>query len=136
MNKDAASSAQPRRKSFAHVAEASWGKGLSTLLRITRMTLRHPWQVAITIVSTFIAATLQLFIPRLLGHAVDQAQGVIAAGAGAAAERALWTTALMLLVVSIAARPLHDGPELLSAKRSAITPATSCAWRSTRRSSA
>ena len=101
MNKDAVSSAQQRGKSFAHVAEASWGKGLSTLLRITRMTLRHPWQVAITIVSTFIAATLQLFIPRLLGRAVDQAQGVMAAGAGAAAEHALWTTALTLLVVSI-----------------------------------
>ena len=61
------------------------------------MTLRHPWQVAIAIVSTFIAATLQLFIPRLLGQAVDQAQGVMAAGAGAAAEHALWTTALILL---------------------------------------
>ena len=59
------------------MAEASWGKGLSTLLRITRMTLRHPWQVAITIVSTFVAATLQLFIPRLLGQAIDQAQGVM-----------------------------------------------------------
>ena len=82
MSKDATSSAPQRGKSFAHVAEASWGKGLSTLLRITRMTLRHPWQVAITIVSTFIAATLQLFIPRLLGQAIDQAQGVMAAGAG------------------------------------------------------
>ncbi|WP_407067730.1 ABC transporter ATP-binding protein [Mesorhizobium sp. CU2] len=66
-----------------------------------RMTLRHPWQVTITIVSTFIAATLQLFIPRLLGRAIDQAQGVMAAGGGAVAEQALWTTALTLLVVSI-----------------------------------
>lgn len=98
---DATSSAQKRGKSFAHVAEASWGKGLSTLLRIVRMTLRHPWQVAVTLVSTFIAATLQLFIPRLLGRAIDQAQGVMAAGAGTAAEQALWNTALTLLVVSI-----------------------------------
>ena len=44
MNKDAAGGAQQRRKSFAHVAEASWGKGLNALMRITRMTLRHPWQ--------------------------------------------------------------------------------------------
>ncbi|WP_287342367.1 ABC transporter ATP-binding protein [Mesorhizobium sp.] len=98
---DATSGAAKRGKSFVHVAEASWGKGLSTLLRIVRMTLRHPWQVAITIVSTFIAATLQLFIPRLLGRAIDQAQGVLTAGAGPAAERALWDTALALLVVSI-----------------------------------
>nr|WP_123150809.1 ABC transporter ATP-binding protein [Mesorhizobium delmotii] len=101
MRTDATSGAAKRGKSFVHVAEASWGKGLSTLLRIVRMTLRHPWQVAITIVSTFIAATLQLFIPRLLGRAIDQAQGVLTAGAGPAAEHALWTTALTLLVVSI-----------------------------------
>ena len=101
MNKDATSSAPERGKSFAHVAEASWGKGLGTLLRITRMTLRHPWQVAITIGSTFVAATLQLFIPRLLGRAIDQAQGVIAAGPALATEHALWTTALTLLVISV-----------------------------------
>ncbi|TIV66271.1 MAG: ABC transporter ATP-binding protein, partial [Mesorhizobium sp.] len=101
MHKDAKSSAPERGKSFAHVAEASWGKGLSTLLRIMRMTLRHPWQVAITIVSTFIAATLQLLIPRLLGRAIDQAQGVMAEGAGIAAQHALWSTALTLLVVSV-----------------------------------
>lgn len=98
---DATSGAAKRGKSFVHVAEASWGKGLSTLLRIVRMTLRHPWQVAITIISTFIAATLQLFIPRLLGRAIDHAQGVLTAGAGPAAEHALWNTALTLLVVSI-----------------------------------
>ncbi|MFK0691042.1 ABC transporter ATP-binding protein [Mesorhizobium sp. IMUNJ 23033] len=101
LNTQAIGGAPERGKSFAHVAEASWGKGLSTLLRIVRMTLRHPWQVAITIVSTFIAATLQLFIPRLLGRAIDQAQGVMAAGAGTAAGNALWNTALTLLVVSI-----------------------------------
>lgn len=101
MNADASNSALKRGESFAHVAEASWGKGLSTLLRITRMTLRHPWQVAVTIISTFIAATLQLFIPRLLGQAIDQAQGVMVQGAGAAAEHALWITALTLFVVSM-----------------------------------
>ncbi|WFP62718.1 ABC transporter ATP-binding protein [Mesorhizobium sp. WSM4904] len=101
MHTEAKNSAPERGRSFAHVAEASWGKGLSTLLRIMRMTLRHPWQVAITIVSTFIAATLQLLIPRLLGRAIDQAQGVMAEGAGTAAQHALWNTALTLLVVSV-----------------------------------
>ena len=79
---------------------AGQGDGRS-LVRITRMCLRHPWQVAIAIVSTFVAADLQLFIPRLLGQAVDQAQGVIGAGAGAAAEQALWTTALTAARVSV-----------------------------------
>lgn len=98
---DASNSALKRRDSFAHVAEASWGKGLSTLLRITRMTLRHPWQVAITLISTFLAATFQLFIPRLLGQAIDQAHGVMGQGADSGAEHALWITASTLFVVSV-----------------------------------
>jgi len=84
------------------VAAAGWGRGLSTLLRITRMTFRHPWQVTITLVATFAAATLQLMIPRLLGQAVDQAHGVVASGsAGDAAQAALWMTAVLLLTVSV-----------------------------------
>jgi ATP-binding cassette, subfamily B, multidrug efflux pump len=67
------------------------------------MTLRHPWQVGIAIGSTFIAATLQLFIPRLLGQAVDQARGVLAAAGGSTtqAETALMMTALVLLAISV-----------------------------------
>ena len=93
-------SAKGRANAFSHVAKASWGKGVGTLWRIMRLNLRHPWQVTIAIGSTFIAATLQLMIPRLLGQAVDQAQGL--GTAGAAATQALWTTAVLLLIISIA----------------------------------
>ena len=93
--------AKRRANAFSHVAKASWGKGVGTLWRIMRLNLRHPWQVTACIVSTFIAATLQLFIPRLLGLAVDEAQGILGAGS-AAAESALWSTAMLLLVLSIA----------------------------------
>ena len=93
-------SARRRASAFSHVSKASWGKGVGTLWRITRLNLRHPWQVAICVVSTFIAATMQLMIPRLLGHAVDQAQGVLGGGA-TAAEAGLWATASLLLIVSI-----------------------------------
>ncbi|HWA17377.1 MAG TPA: ABC transporter ATP-binding protein [Devosia sp.] len=93
-------SAKGRGNAFSHVATASWGKGVGTLWRITRLNLRHPWQVAVAIVSTFIAATLQLMIPRLLGRAVDEAQGIV--NGAAAAQTALWTTAILLLVVSVA----------------------------------
>ncbi|HEX4298558.1 MAG TPA: ABC transporter ATP-binding protein [Devosia sp.] len=96
-------SAKRRANAFSHVAKASWGKGVGALWRIMRLNLRHPWQVAMCIAATFIAATLQLLIPRLLGHAVDQAQGVLGGtGAGAAAQQALWSTAVLLLVLSIA----------------------------------
>lgn len=81
---------------------AGWGQGLGTLMRITRMTLRHPWQVAIAIGSTVVAAILQLSIPQLLGRAVDETQIVMAGGAaGAAAESALWLTAMLLLGASV-----------------------------------
>jgi ATP-binding cassette subfamily B protein len=94
--------AAPAKTSLEHAADAQWGRGLSTFVRISRLTLRHPWQVAVTIVSTFIAATQQLFIPRLLGKAVDQAHGVVSGGAGgAAAQNALWVTAITLLVISV-----------------------------------
>jgi len=99
---EAVSSAEGRSNSFAHVAEAQWGQGLSTLVRIARMNLRHPWLVTITLVSTVIASGLQLLIPQLLGRAVDEAHGLVTAGtAGQAAESALWMTAILLLVVSV-----------------------------------
>ncbi|MCT7378481.1 ABC transporter ATP-binding protein [Chelativorans salis] len=102
MSSDAIGSATKARNSFAHVEAAGWGQGLSTLLRITRMNLRHPWQVAFAIGSTIIAATLQLTIPQLLGRAVDQTQTAIGGGAaGAAAESALLVSALLLLTVSV-----------------------------------
>jgi ATP-binding cassette, subfamily B, multidrug efflux pump len=101
LSSDAIGSATKRRNSFAHVEAAGWGRGLSTLARITRMNLRHPWQVAIAIGSTIIAATLQLLIPQLLGRAVDQTQTALGGGAaGEAATSALLTSALLLLLVS------------------------------------
>ncbi|WP_309086485.1 ABC transporter ATP-binding protein [Chelativorans sp.] len=101
MTSEAIGSATKPRNSLAHVKAAGWGKGLNTLARITRMNLRHPWQVAFAIGSTIIAATLQLLIPQLLGRAVDQTQAAFAGGeAGAIAEQALWISALLLLLVS------------------------------------
>ncbi|WP_284284003.1 ABC transporter ATP-binding protein [Mesorhizobium amorphae] len=79
-----------------------WGRGLNTILRITRMNLRHPWQVAVAIGSTLVAAILQLLIPELLGRAVDHTQTALGGGvSGAAADEALRTSALLLLAVSV-----------------------------------
>jgi len=100
VNTDTVAGADRRGNPFSHVATVSWGRGLGTLLRITRLNLRHPWQVTVCLISTLIAAGLMLWIPRLLGQAVDEAKGVMTAGA--AGEAALWTTAVTLLVVSIA----------------------------------
>ena len=92
--------ARLRGDSLKRVNAVQWGRGFGTLVRIFQMIFRHPWHVAIAIGATFIAASLQLMIPRLLGRAVDEAQGVITA-AEAGEKNALLTTALILLVVSI-----------------------------------
>ncbi|MET3898819.1 ATP-binding cassette subfamily B multidrug efflux pump [Devosia sp. UYZn731] len=90
-----------RGDSRAHVADAHVGKGQRPLTRITIYSLRHPWQASIAIGATIIASVLQLMIPRLLGHAVDQAQGILSTGAEGAQQALLWS-ALILLGVSVA----------------------------------
>ncbi len=101
MTTDKAGRVHSRGDAQAHVAAAHAGKGQSPLVRITLYSLRHPWQAAAAIGATVIASVLQLLIPRLLGQAVDQAQGILSAGA-AGAEQALFWSAITLLGVSVA----------------------------------
>ena len=83
---------------MSHVAAAQSGRGLPTLWRIMVLTMRHPVQVTITLVATLVAVTLQLWVPLLLGQAVDQTQGVLD---GLPAGEALGMTALILFLVSV-----------------------------------
>ncbi len=100
---DSSSAATLRRLATAARRErVGWGRGVSTLTRITGIALQTPWQAAIAIVSTLVAAVLQLLIPVLLGRAVDQTQVVVGSGSGAeAAQAALLTTAMLLLACSV-----------------------------------
>jgi ATP-binding cassette subfamily B multidrug efflux pump len=91
-----------RTDPFTHLAAAQAHRGKGTLLRCTLLNLRHPWQVTAAIVSTIIASSLALLIPRLLGQAVDEARPLLEGNSIAAANGALWTIALILLAVSIA----------------------------------
>ncbi|PDS99185.1 ABC transporter ATP-binding protein [Rhizobium sp. S9] len=87
---------------MALATAAGWGRGLYTLVRITVMAFRHPWQAGFAIGATLIASTFQLMIPRLLGRAVDHTQMAMGGGAaGQAAQDALLTTALLLLGASV-----------------------------------
>lgn len=101
MTTDKAGRVHSRGDARAHVAAAHAGKGRAPLTRIALYALRHPWQAAAAIGATIIAAVLQLMIPRLLGHAVDQAQGILQT-AGEGAEQALFWSAMTLLGVSVA----------------------------------
>ncbi|PDS72812.1 ABC transporter ATP-binding protein [Rhizobium phaseoli] len=87
---------------MALATAAGWGRGLFTLVRITVMAFRHPWQAGFAIGATLVASTFQLMIPRLLGQAVDHTQIAMGGGtAGQAAQDALLTTALLLLGASV-----------------------------------
>ena len=77
----------------------SWRIGLATIWRITRIAGHTPWACSIAIGSTVIAATMQLIVPRLLGQAIDQTQGLAQADSSAA-RQALMMTAVLVLVVS------------------------------------
>lgn len=102
MSSDASIHATKPSASMAHVSAAGWGKGLFTLVRITAMAFRHPWQSGFAIGATLVASAFQLMIPRLLGQAVDHTQVALEGGAaGQIAQDALLTTALMLLGASI-----------------------------------
>ena len=71
------------------------------IVRVMRLCLDHPWQVAITAVATLAAAQFQLMIPQYLGDAVDHAHSLLAAGPGtaAAARAALAEAAVMIVTV-------------------------------------
>lgn len=101
MTTDKAGRVRSRGDARAHVAAAHAGKGMGPLRRITLYSFRHPWRASAAIGATIIAAVLQLLIPRLLGQAVDQAQGILSE-AGEGAEQALLWSALLLLGVSVA----------------------------------
>ncbi len=73
------------------------------LLRITRMAFAHPWRMALGMGATLLAALAQLFIPKLIGEAVDYAQGLLAsAGDDGEARVALLRAAILILVTSFA----------------------------------
>lgn len=79
-----------------------WAAGFGTIKRVTRLALKSPWMVAISLLSTIIAAGLQLMVPLLLGRAVDQTQALVTDGTLAAtATDALWATAWLVLLVLV-----------------------------------
>ncbi len=94
------SASKPVVEVMAVTDTVGWMTGLRTMWRVTRMAGETPWQVMIALMSTLLAATLQLVIPRLLGRAVDETQMIGTIGADAA-QSALMTTAILVLVVSI-----------------------------------
>lgn len=89
---------QGQERLLRRTAETDPDKGKDAILRITRMTLRYPVRFAVAMLATIAAAMTQLSVPVLLGRAIDQTQAV----ANSTGESdVLWTTALILLAVSV-----------------------------------
>lgn len=97
----AADPAKARVEIMALADTSSWGAGLRTILRISRMALETPAQAAVAIVATIAASVLQLWLPVLLGQAVDQMQTALGGTDLAAAGTTLWQTAALVLGVSV-----------------------------------
>ncbi len=76
---------------------------VGALLRIARMVMGHRLRFSVAIVSVIAAGLFQLFIPRFLGRAVDNALGLLSGNAGtdAQAQSALLIAAGLLLGASI-----------------------------------
>ncbi|MDB5419517.1 MAG: ABC-type multidrug transport system, ATPase and permease component [Phenylobacterium sp.] len=72
------------------------------LARIAGLAMRYPGRVALTVVTSLFAAAASLALPRLLGHAVDEAQHLLAGGAAyaEAARHALMITALLVIAAT------------------------------------
>lgn len=92
---------KPRVEIMAPTDTVTWSSGLRTILRISRMALDTPWQVAIAIVATIAASGLQLWLPVLLGQAIDQMQAALSGADRAVAGAVLWQTAALVLGVSV-----------------------------------
>ena len=77
---------------------------LKLLFRIISMGLAHRYRMAIAILATTGASIFQLFIPRYVGDAVDNAQGLLASNSftDTGAEEALFFAALMIIALSVA----------------------------------
>ena len=89
----------PRAQQFAEGNKLELG----ILARISRMGLAHRWRMAMAVGATIAAAIFQLFIPRYVGQAVDNAQGLLGSSGASAdiAQDALWTAGMMIVFFSV-----------------------------------
>ena len=74
------------------------------LSRIAGLALRYPWRVALTVLTSLLAAMASLMLPRLIGGAIDQAHHLLSAGQAHASEAraSLWRTALLVIAATLA----------------------------------
>jgi ATP-binding cassette subfamily B protein len=97
------SAAVPLLPHSGHGHRAAIGFNPRALARISAMALRYRWRMLFAVVATALAATTQIVIPQLIGTAVDQVRGLLAAVADneAAVQVGLADTAYLLLGAAV-----------------------------------
>ncbi len=97
------SAAVPLLPHSGHGHRAAIGFNPHALARISAMALRYRWRMLFAVVATALAATTQIVIPQLIGTAVDQVRGLLAAVADneAAVQVGLADTAYLLLGAAV-----------------------------------
>ncbi len=77
-------------------------EGFDVIGRVTRMAFHYPWRMAAAIGALVVAVVFQLYIPRYLGAAVDDAYGMMrGTGTMADARQALLVTGALLFGASV-----------------------------------
>jgi ATP-binding cassette subfamily B multidrug efflux pump len=72
----------------------------AVLNRIARLALRYPVRLTLTLATSLLAAMAALAVPRLLGRAIDQTVLLLSQDAAQAAGRALWVSALLVVLAT------------------------------------
>lgn len=78
-------------------------EGFDVIGRVTRMAFRYPWRMTAAIGALIVAVVFQLYIPRYLGSAVDDAYGMLRGSGGTLtdARQALLVTGVLLFGASV-----------------------------------
>ena len=77
-------------------------EGFDVIGRVTRMAFHYPWRMVAAIGALVVAVVFQLYIPRYLGAAVDNAYGMMrGTGTMADARQALLVTGALLFGASV-----------------------------------
>ncbi len=71
--------------------EGDYRRGAEALIRIAKMAFNYPVQLSLAAFAVNVAGLFQLFIPRLIGDAVDHATGLLAGAAALSADTGINT---------------------------------------------
>ena len=98
--------AVPDHRAILRDMGLSGAEARSVLARIVGLVLRYPWSFALATLTSLGATVFNLFVPRLLGRAVDEAHGLAGQGVQVKTALAALSATAVLVVASQSMRGL------------------------------